>query len=127
MRIGGRAGVILVVEDEWLIRAEIVDEFKRHGWRVLEASTGEGAIGVLQTDEPIDIVMTDIQLGGYLNGWDVAEASRAVRPGIAVVYVSGNPANPARAVCDSLFLGKPYRSSHVLEACRTLVSASAPN
>jgi CheY-like chemotaxis protein len=123
MPSGGRTGVVLVVEDDWLIRAEIVDELKRCGWKVLEASTGEGAIGLLHTLEPIDVVMTDIQLGGFLNGWDVAEAGRAARPKIAVIYVSGNAFNPNRAVHDSLFLGKPYRASHVAEACRSLLRA----
>lgn len=121
MQIGRRAGVVLVVEDEWIIRSEIVDELTRRGWKVLEASTGEGAVGIVQTQEPIDALVTDIQLGGYLNGWDVAEASRAARPEIAVVYVSGNAPNPARTVGNSLFLKKPYRIAHVEEACRKLL------
>lgn len=68
------SGVVLVVEDEWLIRDEIVSWLRQAGWEVLEASTGEGAVG------PIDVLITDIQLAGYLSGWDVAGAFRGHNP-----------------------------------------------
>ena len=87
----------LVVEDEWLVRSEIVDELKAHGLQVLEASTGEAALNLFDMGR-IDLLFTDIQLGGELNGWDVAEALRATWPDLAVIYTSGNSADRSRQV-----------------------------
>ena len=117
MHAGSRRGIILVVEDEWLLRDDIVDAFKTAGWEVLEASTGEGAIGLLGGERRIDVLMTDIQLAGYLSGWDVADAFRAAQPEMPVIYASGNVIDQSRAVANSLFFGKPYKTAEILDAC----------
>ena len=109
--------VVLVVEDEWLLRHEIVHHLKNAGWEVLEASTGEGAVGLLEGERRIDVLMTDIQLAGYLSGWDVAEAFRAAQPEMPVIYASGNTVDRSRAVANSLFFSKPYKTAEILEAC----------
>jgi CheY-like chemotaxis protein len=120
MRAGNPSGVVLVVEDEWLVREEIVCQLKAAGWEVLEASTGEGAVGLLEGRQRIDVLVTDIQLAGYLNGWDVAETFRATHPEMPVIYASGNTADKSRTVANSLFFSKPYKSAEILEACRRL-------
>ena len=61
MGVENSARVVLVVEDEALVRATIVDEFRSYGWQVLEAASGEHAIA-LMADNHIDVVFTDIQL-----------------------------------------------------------------
>ena len=109
--------VILVIEDEWLVRDQIVNELQGAGWEVLEASTGEGAL----PSRRIDIVFTDIQLSGYLSGWDVAELFRAARTDIPVIYASGNSVDRSRRVPGSLFFNKPYTDTEVLQACDRLV------
>jgi CheY-like chemotaxis protein len=111
-------GVALLVEDEWLIRADMAAAFEDAGWEVEEASTGEGAIECLRNGQPIDLLVTDIQLAGYLNGWDVAEAARGVRDDFPVIYASGNPVNSKRSVAGSVFLSKPCCGSDVVKtAC----------
>ncbi len=112
--------VVLVVEDEWILRDEIVHHLKNAGWEVLESSTGEGAIRLLETEQHIDVLVTDIQLAGYLNGWDVAEAFRAARPQIPVIYASGNNADPSRAVANSRFFKKPAKISEIVAAINAL-------
>ena len=52
----------------------------------------------------IDVLFTDIQLGGRLNGWDVAEAPRAQNPELALIYSSGKSADTARQVSRGLFI-----------------------
>ena len=115
--------VVLLVEDEWLIRADMAAELEKAGWRVVEASTGKGAIGQLCNGVEIDLLVTDIQLADDLSGWDVAEAAREVRPDFAVIYASGNPRNPSREVDDSVFLSKPCEGSEIIEAGRRLISS----
>ena len=112
--------VVLVVEDEAVVRASIAEEFRSYGWHVLEAATGEHALFLVTTNH-VDVVFTDIQLAGILSGWEVAEALRATSPGVSVLYTSGNACDPARQVAGSLFIGKPYEAGFVLEACHNLL------
>jgi DNA-binding NtrC family response regulator len=108
--------LVLIVEDEGPLRSAIVSEFQRSGWEVLEASTAEGAL-VLLEDHAIDVVFTDIQLGGHLSGWDLAEAIRGARPHTPVVYTSGTTVGHSRMVPGSRFIAKPYQAQAVLDAC----------
>ena len=62
--------VVLIVEDEPLLRYSMAYALRGDGWLILEASTGEEAVAYLEAGEKIDIVFTDITLGGLLNGWD---------------------------------------------------------
>jgi len=112
------AVVILVVEDEWLLRLEIVTELQQEGWTVLESSTAEEALGLISEGRDIDLLITDIRLAGTLTGWDVAEGWRKARAALPVIYTSGNAVNEARKVPDSVFLSKPCRISEIVEVSR---------
>ena len=65
---------ILVVEDDAMVRLFIVGQLREQGYAVFEAETGEEAIALLTGEQPprISTLFTDIQLGGKLDGWDVA-------------------------------------------------------
>lgn len=111
---------ILIVEDECLVREVLVMYLREVGrCEVLEADSGEMALEVLGAADGIDVVITDIRLGGPINGWDVGEAARA-RGGISVVYTSGYSITPSRQVEGSLFFDKPYDPEAVLQACHRL-------
>ena len=114
---------ILIVEDEWLVREEIAEEFRREGWTVLESSTGEGAVGLLESGEAIDALITDIQLAGRMSGWDVAEEFRARCPDIPIVYTSGTSVQDARVVAKSTFVSKPCQAHQLMDACRKCATA----
>jgi CheY-like chemotaxis protein len=115
----------LVVEDEWLLRLELAEELAAAGWQVREAGTGEEALKLLeqiQADgQSVDFLVTDIRLGGPVNGWDVAEACRKIWPAIPVIYVSANPIVDKRRVEGSAFLSKPVEVEHLITACRKLI------
>ena len=112
--------VILIAEDEPILRYGVADALRSEGWRVLEASRGEDALAYLDAGESIDIVFTDISLGGSLDGWDVADAYRSARGDIPVMYASGNVHDRSRQVEDSQFFQKPYRASAIVTACRKM-------
>lgn len=120
MSPSGKSRVILVVEDEWIVRETIAEALRGEGWSILEASTAEEAIALAQAGQRIDLVFTDIQLAGHLSGWDVAEQVRAVQADVPIIYASGNSIDRSRRVADSLFFDKPYRPDAILEACRRL-------
>lgn len=112
----------LVVEDEWLLREDIVSNLQRDGWTVFEAATGAGALVTLREANSIDLLITDIKLADALTGWDVAEAFRKSNPQSPVIYASGNPVNNLRRVEESWFLNKPTSASEIIAAYRDLVS-----
>jgi hypothetical protein len=84
----------------------------------IPASNVHEALGYLR--QRVDVVITDIHLGGGLTGWDVAEEFRAARSGIPIIYTSGNAVDGARKVSGSVFFGKPFRTADILKVCRGL-------
>jgi CheY-like chemotaxis protein len=114
---------ILVVEDEWFTRLEIMEFLEAHRYRVIEARDGEAATEVLREEVGLDAVVTDIRLHGAMDGWDVAEMARRSHPKIPVVYTSGAAAASERLVSGSVFLRKPYQLDGLLDACRKLCEA----
>jgi len=115
--------VVLVVEDDWLLREEVASEFREAGWTVLEAGTGQGALALLQQGHRFDLLITDIHLADPVSGWDVAEAASAAN--IRMVYTSGNPQIAARRVPGSVFLSKPAAISELLDISRRFVGDEA--
>jgi CheY-like chemotaxis protein len=111
----------LVVEDEWLLRMELVDEMTAAGWTVMEASAGKTALALL-AEKHFDLLVTDIRLPGPVDGWQIAEAFRQAFPDGGVVYVSANPDLPHRRVPGSVFLGKPCNIHRFLETCTQLTA-----
>jgi len=109
---------ILVVEDEALPRLDLAEELRRAGYDVREASGAEEALAHRRDGQRIDAIITDIQLGGELTGWDVADRFRAMDPRIPIVYTSGKSTDRARRVAGSIFFGKPFRTIDVVRACR---------
>ena len=124
---GAHLPVVLVIEDEFFLRLNIVSCLQEAGYAVVEAVTGEEAIALCHSDTSIDLVFTDVNLGGYASGWDVAECFRTVRPGVPVVYTSGRSLDAGRCVGGSAFVPKPYRESDILKACRRLTAATRGN
>lgn len=113
--------VCLVVEDEWLLRMEMVDELHAAGWKTLEASTGEEALALLDEHSEIHFLITDMRLPGAVDGWGVADRFRALHSDGAVIYVSANPNLADRRLPGSVFLGKPVEMRSVLATCDALV------
>ncbi len=126
MRGQARALTALVVEDEVLVRCDIVSLLREQNWLVLETAWGETAIELLPAQQ-IDVVFTDIQLGGWINGWDVAEEARKGQPGVDVIYTSSKMTDPSRRVERSLFFPKPYAADDVVAACQKFVDGRLPS
>ena len=105
---GVKALVVLVVEDEFFLRYGIANALREAGYEVVESGSGEEAIALFRSNAPIDVIFTDINLGGSVSGWEVAERFRIGRPDGLVLYTSGNGIDPKRCCPDSVFLAKPY-------------------
>lgn len=117
--------VVLLVEDEPLVRAVLVDELHDAGYVVLEARSADEAMRYLEGDGKIDILFTDIRLPGPLDGWQLTEKARKLRPNLPVIYATGYTGEGPRLVQHSLFLRKPYRPSTVIDAIVRLLESEA--
>nr|WP_256659787.1 PAS domain-containing sensor histidine kinase [Pseudomonas sp. LS-2] len=86
---------VLVVDDEPSVRALMAEVLTDQGYRVLEAETGAVALQILQTRQTIDLLLSDVGLPGGMNGRQLADAARSLRPGLKVLFVTGYAENAA--------------------------------
>ena len=89
----GRGETVLVVDDEPLVRMLVTEVVEDMGFVALEATDGATALQVLQSDVRVDLVVTDVGLPGGMNGRQMADAARAGRPGLQVLFITGYAEN----------------------------------
>lgn len=117
---------ILVVEDEYLIRLTLTEALGDEGFDVIEASSGDAALPILQEDATIALLLTDIQMPGALDGRQLAAAARLARPALPVLFMTGRPDAAAGAPGSALdgYIAKPYRLAEICAAVRALINQS---
>ena len=111
---------VLVVEDDFFVRCDIANCLREAGYDVIETESGEDAIAVYKSGMTVDMVFTDINLGGTATGWDVAKRFRSKQSDMPVIYTSGQAIDRERRVPGSVFVAKPYRHIDILSACQRL-------
>jgi CheY-like chemotaxis protein len=84
---------VLIVDDEPTVRMLIVDALSDCGYSCLEAADGAEGLRLLQSRARIDLLITDVGLPGGLNGRQVADAARAIRPELKVLFITGYAEN----------------------------------
>ncbi len=85
----GHGEVVLLVEDEAVVRALAAEQLRELGYAVLEAEDGPAALRVLRSRARVDVLVTDVGLPGGLNGRQVADAARERRPALPVLFITG--------------------------------------
>jgi CheY-like chemotaxis protein len=114
--------IVLVVEDEFLIRMSAAEMIEAAGFEVIEASSADAAIEILQIRADIAIVFTDIQMPGSMDGLKLAAAVRDRWPPVRIVATSGQLKVQADDLPEgSIFLSKPYSSGQITQAFRSLM------
>lgn len=100
--------VVLVVEDDILIRMDTADMITSAGYEVVEAGNADDAIDILQSRTVIDVVFTDVQMPGSMDGLRLATAVRDRWPPIKIITASGQiRINDGGLAKGSRFLRKP--------------------
>ncbi|MBU1377395.1 MAG: PAS domain-containing protein [Alphaproteobacteria bacterium] len=84
---------VLIIDDEPTIRMLIVDALGELGYACAEAEDGPGGLAILQSSNRIDLLITDVGLPGGLNGRQVADAARVLRPDLKVLFITGYAEN----------------------------------
>ena len=105
--------VVLVVEDEHLLRWNAVAAIEDAGFDVVEAENAIEAISILETRLDIRVVFTDVQMPGSMDGLKLAAAVRNRWPPIQVIVTSGKK-TPSALPNNVSFLPKPYRTTDVI-------------
>jgi CheY-like chemotaxis protein len=112
---------VLVVEDEPTVRALAESIIEALGYMILSAANAREAIALLEQDEPIDILFTDINLPDgpdAIDGLELARKAVELCPSLRVIYTTGHGQTDGMAalfVEDAAFLPKPYRVKQLTE------------
>ncbi|GEO39514.1 hypothetical protein SAE02_36620 [Skermanella aerolata] len=119
---------ILVVEDEGLVRMLMVQTLEDKGYRVIEAHDAQGAMLILESDMKVDLLATDVGLPG-MNGRQLAEAARALRPDLSVLFLTGYAHNAALGDEPlgprTQLISKPFAVKTLLTKIRTMLEGAA--
>src|SRR3982751_3864908 len=118
--------VVLVVEDELLLRMRAVDMVEDAGFTSVEAVNADEAIAILESRSDITLLFTDIQMPGSMDGLKLAHAVHARWPAIKIIRFSGQvkPSDAERPT-DSRFFGKPLGDAQMIAELQTMVGAGA--
>ena len=125
----GQVGTVLIVDDEPTVRMLVIDILQDLGFGWIEAADSATGLKILQSDARIDLLVSDVGLPGGMNGRQMADAGRAVRPGMQVLFITGYAENavlnngyldPGMAV-----LTKPFSMDAMAARIRSMAEAGA--
>jgi DNA-binding NtrC family response regulator len=119
-----RRPVVMIVEDEILIRSATAANLRQQNFSVLEASNGAEAIEVLASDTPVDLIFTDVVLSHPVDGLELLRWIVERRLKIPVILTSGQRSFAAAArniARDAKFVPKPYRINELADYFRVLL------
>jgi CheY-like chemotaxis protein len=112
--------VVLIVEDEVLIRMLLSEALRLAGYDVIEAADADEAIQVMQAAACPDILITDVKMPGSVDGFALAAYVRRARPGLKVIVTSGHAGPDGAVGIADAFLPKPYDLGLILQRVRSL-------
>jgi CheY-like chemotaxis protein len=118
-------GIVLVVEDEILIRMALAEVLRDEGFVVLEAADADEALNVLGSPQHVDVILTDVNMPGSHDGLALGRRARGARPHVKVIVVSGR-GRPAAAddVADAFF-AKPYDFAAMIDTLEGMIAPGA--
>jgi len=121
-KIAADSAVVLIVEDEALIRMNAVQMMEDAGYIALEAANADDAVAILKRRGDIRAVFTDVKMSGSMCGLKLAHAIRRRWPPIHLIVTSGFPVE-SELPPGSRFLRKPYENSRVVDLLHELFDA----
>lgn len=114
--------VILLVEDEALTIMDLGDVLENGGYDTVQCASAERALSILQARPDICGLVTDVELSGRTNGFDLANSVAEARPHLPIVIVSGRAApDPDRMPAGARFIARPCSGEDILDQLRSLL------
>jgi len=118
------APLVLVVEDEVVIRMLTVEMLQEAGFRVIEACDADEAMAVLDSNLACDVIFTDVNMPGSIDGLGLADHVKRSYPGVPVILTSGGvPPHVLSQFGPAAVVAKPYSESELTAAIRRALSA----
>ncbi|WP_198299101.1 PAS domain-containing protein [Bordetella genomosp. 13] len=123
----GTGETVLVVDDEPTVRMLVVDVLEELGYTVIQAGDAMGGLKVLESDARIDLLITDVGLPHGMNGRQMADAARTIRPGLKVLFITGyaetSLLNNGHVHADMSVLTKPFAVDALAARVRELIAS----
>ena len=115
---------VLLVEDEFLLSDMLTEVLSEHGFEVHAVANAKDALRHLTCGSPCDVLLTDINLAGSIDGAALARLARELRPNLPVVYASGRYGRIEEldAVKGAVFVPKPYNPNKLCEMLSEMTS-----
>ena len=116
---------VLVVEDDVLVRTVLAAYLRECGFDVVEAGSADEAIRVLEAGIRVDIVFSDVNMPGSMDGFGLAQWLRRERPGLKIILTTGagRTAKEADELCEhGPILAKPYNHADLERRLRALLA-----
>jgi CheY-like chemotaxis protein len=116
---------VLVIDDEPLVRMLVVDVLVDLGYTAVEADDGPSGMKILRSDVAIDLLITDVGLPNGMNGRQVADAARELRPSLKILFITGFAENAVLShghlKHDLHILTKPFEVSELTRRVKQLL------
>ncbi len=123
----GFGETVLVVDDEATVRILVAEVLSESFYNIVEAGDGAAALKVLESDRRVDLMITDVGLPGGINGRQVADAARVLRPGLKVLFITGYVENAAigngHLDAGMEILAKPFAMSTLGNKVREMIES----
>jgi DNA-binding response OmpR family regulator len=116
---------VLVIENEALLLMEFEQALEEEGFLTVTATNGADALTQINNDcSRFSAILTDIDLGSEVSGWDIARRARELSPAMPIVYMSGHSSQDWRifGVPESIMLAKPFASAQLVTAVAALIT-----
>jgi DNA-binding response OmpR family regulator len=117
------------VEDDQLIQGMVEEALSDGGFKSVITGSGEEAVALLQANESTyRAIVTDINLLGTIDGWEVARCAREIDPMLPVIYMTGTHGEDwsSRGLPNSVLLTKPFAPAQLVTAISSLLNAASP-
>jgi PAS domain S-box-containing protein len=125
--VSGGTETVLVVEDDEDVRATVVEMLSSLGYRVLKARDAAGALAIVESGVPVDLLFSDVVMPGKLRSTEMARKVRERLPGIAVLFTSGYTDNAivhaGRLDAGIELLSKPYTQEALARKIRQMLAS----
>ena len=121
--------VILIVEDDQLVQSFVEEALSDGGFEPAIAASGEEAVTLLKSDKTkYRALVTDINLLGRMDGWEVAKQAREIDPAFTIIYMTGAAADQwaSHGVPNSVLLTKPFAPAQLVTAISNLLNTGTP-
>jgi CheY-like chemotaxis protein len=111
------------------VRNLVAQRLRELGYRILDAAEAAGALKILESEAPIDLLLTDVVLPGALTGRDLAEAAKQLRRGLKILFSSGYTQSSidhqGKLDPGVEFLPKPFRRAELAAKVRAVLDGEA--